>query len=163
MPFHRHAMVFRCFSEGKHTKPVTKWFVERGLLNMKCPAIFRGSGAHHSGPYCTKWKVAILDICQIATLLLLSFCKSHWEGRMFKWMVSKGVTASIFLPKHSVQVVLHAAECCRYRLEFIANSVISECVLLVQTVGYPSIYEQFLQVALLSCPHISSLSHPLRI
>lgn len=61
--FHRHLMVFRCSSEGKHTKPVTKWFAQRGHLNMKCQAIFKGSGAHHSVAYCTKWKVARLDIC----------------------------------------------------------------------------------------------------
>lgn len=81
-------MVFRCFSEGIHTKPATKWFVERGLLNMKCPAIFKGSGAHHSSTYCEKLKVAGLDICQIATLLLLSFIQAFGKAKCsHKWSV----------------------------------------------------------------------------
>lgn len=81
-------MVFRCCSQGIHTKAVTKWFVERAFLNMKCPAIFKGSGAHHSMTYHPKWSVARLDICQQATLLFIPFCKSHWEAKLFKWVVS---------------------------------------------------------------------------
>lgn len=41
---------------------------------MKCPATVKAA-AHHLVTYCTKWKVATLDVSLIAFLLLLAVCK----------------------------------------------------------------------------------------
>ena len=71
---------FSDVSLGAHRLNLSqKWFVERGLLNMKCPAIFKGSGARHSMTYRPKWRVVRLDICQQAILLFLSCCWSGWS------------------------------------------------------------------------------------
>lgn len=48
--------------------------------------------AHHLVTYCTKWKVAALDVSLMAFLLLLAFWKGCRESSALKLMVSKSVS-----------------------------------------------------------------------
>lgn len=68
---------------------------------MKCPATVKAA-AHHLVTYCTKWKVATLDVSLIAFLLLLAFWKGCRESSAFKLMVSK----SVFHLSNSLYLIL---------------------------------------------------------
>lgn len=54
---------------------------------MKCPATLKAA-AHHLVTYCTKWKVATLDVSLIAFPLLLAFRGGCGESGAIKAMVS---------------------------------------------------------------------------